>query len=309
MRIGLGIAACAIIGGLAACSQENPQDYAETEAITADSYEAGEMVSTSDADMAQNRSEAAIASASESSSVPQLDTPGTMPKIAYSYDYGFSLPGDDIVQLQQRHADMCAARGASACRIIGMTGASADNEGNGRLELAVRSEIARGFGYELAQVATSAGGEQVSTAITGEDLSKQMVDTQARLEARTALRDRLLEVLRTKSGSVEELVEAERGVAQVNEEIDQAQAWIGEMRGRVSFSRLTLAYESSTPMGGSFARPIGDALGNIGGIAGTVIAWLMMLGAIVLPIGAVVYAGVWINRWAERRNAAPTEAG
>ncbi|MFM6829184.1 MAG: DUF4349 domain-containing protein, partial [Novosphingobium sp.] len=45
----------------------------------------------------------------------------------------------------------------------------------------------------LMQV-TSAGGKEVASSISGEDLSKAIVDTEARLRARTLLRDRLMEV-------------------------------------------------------------------------------------------------------------------
>ena len=299
MRLGLKMGVCALALAAAACSEADNSSYTEAageaEMAQADMASEAAVESTADA--------ATASSTTEAGSVPEFEMPATMPKIAYAYQYGFSLPGDDIVDLQQRHADMCEAKGPAVCRILGMTGASADNEGQGRLELAVRSEVARGFGSELAQATENAGGEQVSTGITGEDLSKQMVDTEARLEARKALRDRLMADLKNRRGSVGDMVQAEREVAKVTEEIEAAEAWVAEMQGRVSFSRMTLDYESSTPMGGSFSRPIGDALGNVGGILGTVIAWLLMLGAVVAPVAALVWGAMRINRWSERRDA------
>lgn len=299
MRLGLKMGVCALALAAAACSEAENSSYTET-AAEAEVAQA-DMAAETTAEAAADASTVDIPAAD--SSVPELEMPATMPKIAYTYQYGFSLPGDDIVHLQQRHADMCEAKGPAICRILGMTGASAENEGQGRLELAVRSQVARGFGSELVQATQNAGGEQIATGITGEDLSKQMVDTEARLDARKALRDRLMDDLKKRRGSVQEVVQAEREVAKVTEEIEAAEAWIAEMQGRVSFSGMTLDYESSTPMGGSFARPVGDALGNIGGILGTVVAWLLMLGAAVLPVGAVVYGAARINRWAARREA------
>jgi hypothetical protein len=97
-----------------------------------------------------------------------------------------------------------------------------------------------------------------------------------------------MEVLRTRTGKVEELVEAERQVAAVNEEIDAARSWLAEQQGRVAFSRMTLSYETATP-GGSFLQPVEGALGSLGAIVGNVLAVLILLGSLALPVLAAVF--------------------
>jgi hypothetical protein len=231
--------------------------------------------------------------------------PVSLPKMAYVFAYGFRLPGKDIAALEQTHADMCEAMGPYGCQIVSLsTTGKEDEEITGKLELAVVSDKARAFGGKLAESAKSAGGEQLSATIEGEDLSKQMVDTDARLKTRIALRDRLLEVLKTRKGTVAELVEAERGVAQVNEEIDQARSWLQEMKGRVSFSRVVVNYESTSPAVGSFLAPVRGALGSLGSILGGLVAILIMLAA----IGGPLALAFWLFRRARRRWA-PVEAG
>lgn len=210
---------------------------------------------------------------------------GRPPQIAYVYDYGFRLAGDKIAPLQQRHADLCEAKGPYVCRIISMAQAGDEGEyGSGTLELAVVSAKARAFGKELTKAAEDSDGEQINAAISGEDLAKQIVDTEARLRARKLLRDRLMEVLATRRGTVTELVEAERGVAQVNEEIDQATSWLSEMQGRVAFSRVSIAYTSGAPSAGGFLEPIRDAAGNVGSILGSIIAMLILVLAVGVPL-------------------------
>ncbi|MFC4256394.1 DUF4349 domain-containing protein [Altererythrobacter xixiisoli] len=229
--------------------------------------------------------------------------PLSIPKIAYVFNYSFRLADDALAPLQQKHADLCEAQGPLNCRIISLT--QSGNEGSyasGRLELAVASDKARMFGDTLTGAAINAGGEQTSATIEGEDLSKQMVDTEARLQSRIVLRDRLMEVLKTRRGEVSELVEAERGVAQVSEEIDQARSWLQEMRGRVSYSRVSIEYESTSPAASSFFEPIRMATGSLGSILGSVIAVLMVLGAILGPL----LAGAWgIRRLSRRFSAKP----
>tara|TARA_A100001391_G_scaffold115324_1_gene77975 strand:+ start:898 stop:1860 length:963 start_codon:yes stop_codon:yes gene_type:complete len=219
------------------------------------------------------------------------------PQVAYRYAYGFRLPSDAIRPLQERHADMCEAKGPEVCRIISMD--QAENEGDyayGSLTLAVRASDARSFGKDLANASGKVDGELVSSSIEGEDLSKRIVDTEARLRARTVLRDRLMDVLRNRRGTVSELVAAERGVAQVNEEIDQAQSWLAEMRGRVAYSNMAVTYESGKPATGGFAEPIRNAWNSLGGIFGTMISVLIVLFAVLIPLALLVWLGIKIWR-------------
>lgn len=234
-------------------------------------------------------------SASEAIQAPGA-IPVGRPQVAYSFAYGFRLPSDAIRSLQDRHADMCEAKGPDVCRIISMD--QAENEGDyayGSLTLAVRARDARSFGKELATASGRVDGELVSSSIEGEDLSKNIVDTEARLRARTVLRDRLMEVLRNRKGTVSELVAAERGVAQVNEEIDQATSWLAEMRGRVAYSNMTISYESGKPATGGFAEPIRSAWNSLGGIFGTMISLLIVILAVLVPLGLLGWLGhrIW----------------
>lgn len=220
------------------------------------------------------------------------DIPVAAPQMAYVYDYEFRLPGAEIVGLQQRHADRCEARGPYSCQILAMTHSGREGEDVvGHLELAVVSDEARSFAGELAGTLASVGGEQFAANISGEDLSKRIIDTEARLRSRIALRDRLMEVLRTNDGDIEDLVAAERSVARINEEIDQARSWMEEMRGRVAYSRLNLDYVSATPPASNFLDPVRNALDSIGSIVGNVLAIMILLVAGLGPIGVAIFGG------------------
>jgi len=224
--------------------------------------------------------------------VGPANIPVSLPRIAYVYEYGFRLAADSIPEVQRQHADLCEKQGPQICRILDMRQSGAEGDyASGSLSLAVAAPRARSFGGELAKLASEAGGKEVSSAISGEDLSKQIVDTEARLRARTVLRDRLMEVLASRKGTVAELVEAERGVAQVNEEIDQARSWLAEMQGRVDFSRVNISYASGSPSGGGFMAPIRDAVGSIGAILGMLIATIIVLLTVLIPLGLFGWGG------------------
>ena len=238
------------------------------------------------------------------------EIPVGLPQVAYVYTYGFRLAGESIPKLQQRHADLCESKGPLVCRIVSLD--QTTEEGSftgGTLQLAVASTEARSFGKQLATLAEGEDGTQIKAAISGEDLSKRIVDTEARLRARAMLRDRLMDVLATRRGTVTELVEAERGVAQVNEEIDQARSWLTEMKGRVAFSRLDIAYESAVPAfepapGGGFMEPVRGAVDRIGTILGSILGVLITLATIFGPFVLIGYGAMrWWRRFGSPKPA------
>lgn len=291
----LGSAALA----LTACGQEQTAEEASADIAVAEapaaeygfaeadtSADATQRVTTVDID------ESAETGSGDSASL-EPDSAVAAPQIAYRYALGFRLPATAIKPLQERHADMCEARGANVCRIISMRQADSDGDyAYGNLQIAVAADVAREFSKELEASSGSVDATLISSSIEGEDLSKAIVDTEARLRARTLLRDRLMEVLRTRRGTVAELVEAERGVAQVNQEIDQARSWLNEMRGRVAFSQMAIAYESGQRTSGGFAEPIRGAWNSLGSIFGSMIAFLILALATLGPV-AVLAFGAW----------------
>lgn len=224
--------------------------------------------------------------------------PAAMPQLAYDYGMDFELEPGSIGKLMRRHANICEQQGAASCRIVGMelTGRAQDDDVRGTLTLAVAANHARAVTALLEDEAADAGAELASSTIGSDGVSKQVVDTEARIRAREQLRDRLLEVLRTRKGSVQELVEAERSVAAVNEEIDQARSWLAETKGRVAFSKLEIDYAPPSGAASEFTAPIEGAMGSLGGILGGLVAALIVLLAIALPVGGAIAGLVWLRR-------------
>lgn len=286
----LSLAGAAVLAlALAGCSEAPDQDVAES----------------TEAAIAVSADQVAPPARSTSSSLPELTAlEVTIPKLAYVYDYAFRTEGEALGKLQRRHADLCEQQGPTSCRILGMTKSGEDAEAmTGELQLAVASSHARAFGALIEKEAEAADAQQIAAGISTEEVSKAIVDTEAQLRARTELRDRLMQILRTRAGSVEELVEAERNVAQVNQEIDQARSWLREMQGRVAFSRVNIRYESGAPVANDLLAPVKAALGSLGSILGFVLAALIVLGAVLVPLGALA----WLARWSKRKlSAVPT---
>ena len=197
-------------------------------------------------------------------------------QIAYSYGFGFRIDGEKIAPLQAAHVAMCEAMGPN-CRVLRMSAASMDSwDGYGELQLQIASDKVRAFGDGIASPAEELGGELVSSVRDGEDLSEQIIDSEERLASRLLLRDKLTAILAGNRGSVDELVKAEKAVAEVNEEIDATRTKLEKFRNRIRFSDVKIEYEpyfGQSQVG--FGLPVMQALRSIGSTLGGATAALI----------------------------------
>jgi hypothetical protein len=245
------------------------------------------------------------------------DDDATLPQIAYVYTIGYSVAAASVGAVQRRHIASCDSLGPARCRIVAMRRDSSDDGASqASLSLLVDARIARGFQDRLDAVTAGAGGSVSSRGVEAEDLSKEMVDTAAKLRGKEALAQRLLALLQTHSGKVGELVEAEKAYAQTEEELDAARSWLAEMRGRVTMSRIDINYSGAVPGTRSAWTPLREALSDAGRVLGSSMAKLitLVLGALpwLLFVGLLIWAarrrGWRIRlRWPARRTAGPAK--
>jgi hypothetical protein len=253
--------------------------------------------------------EAAAAAANETpakSATPANDAAAT-PMLAYSYDYGLVAPPDQIRGLQARHEQACVAAGPAVCQVTGSNIASQGKDDvHATLTLrAVPAWLAR-FRDGLGKDAEGVGGRLAHATTASEDLSRQMVDTEAAVRAKTALRDRLQKVLETRQGTVADLVSVEKTLADVQGELDATQLELAVMRQRVATSDLSIDYRSASGFasGGVWA-PLGSAahdfLRNLVAAAALIVdlvAWLA-------PWAVVIGGAIWLARRQVWRRPAP----
>ena len=232
----------------------------------------------------------------------------SLPQIAYEFRLGYRLPPAQVAAAQVAHLKLCDAMGPAKCRLIGQARNSGEDQvASGELVLDVESSAARAFADRMDAAITSVSGEVGSRSITAEDLSKSIVDTEARLRSKQLLADRLLLLLRTRTGKVGELVEAERAAADVQEEIDAARSGLAAMRGRVAMSRITATYQSNGMAGNGALAPARDALASASRTLAQSLAVLISLVAAALPWVLVIAVGLLLARQIRRyARRAPT---
>lgn len=239
--------------------------------------------------------------------------------LAYAYGVGIEVPSERLRAVMERHIQACQSAGPRLCQLIG-SNVSGDPQSYMEGYVSWRGEPGwlRAFMGGLEAQIDDAGGRIVSQNTNTEDLTRQIVDTEARLRAQTALRDRLQELLRSRPGRLADLLEVERELARVQGEIDAVQSNLAVMRTRVAMSELTLNYRSAPrPVGSDTLEPLRRALANFLGIVVAGFAAIITIIAGLIPIAAVVVPLAWLAlRWRRarggvffRRKPPPTPEG
>ena len=310
---------------LAGCSEQDASsggDVQQVQGITVAEPEGGKefgLKQDLSSDPAGEATSAKDAASGRSDATPAPYLP--QQRIAYAYRIGYELDADQIGTAQAAHMALCDKLGAARCRIKSMQrGSDAGSFSSASLKLAVDSRVARSFQADLDKAVDAAGGALSSRGIEAEDLSKQMVDAGARIKAKQALADRLMGVIQSRSGSVADLVAAERAFAEAQEELEAAKGWMAEMETRVALSDVDISYSSVGPVGSGALRPVGMALREGGSILGeslgmlirfivAILPWLLALTGIVWLWRKRGWRAPWPKRWRRLRADAEDQAG
>lgn len=229
--------------------------------------------------------------------------PVAAPSIAYAYRFGLEIPADAAPQLMTRHEQACVRAGPAQCQVLGSNSSRYGRDAlSARLEMRATPAYVARFRAGLDGEAKGAGGRIVEQAVESEDLTRQLIDTQARLTAMTTLRDRLQQLLATRSGALEQLLQVERELARVQGELDATRSTLEVMRARVQMSRLDVTYQAAGRLApDNAARPVVDALNS------AAFAFMSSLGTVILFVAAalppllLIVPLVWlIWRWRRR---------
>lgn len=224
--------------------------------------------------------------------------------IAYAYRYALALPSGQVAPLRSRHEAACVEAGPRVCQLLGSESqAYGDDQASATLRLRATPTWLSTFRAGLEGQADAAGGRIASTQTDAEDLTRSLTDTEARLRALETLRDRLQQLLATRSGPLEQLLQTERELARVQGELDATRSALAVLRDRVSMSQLTISYQSETRFASnSVFSPVADAMGNSLRVFMATLGGLIYLIAGLLPLLLVLGPLGWLAlRWHRKR--------
>ncbi|HEX2080285.1 MAG TPA: DUF4349 domain-containing protein, partial [Longimicrobium sp.] len=194
--------------------------------------------------------------------------------------------------------------------IVGNTSITSGSEETRQATVELRIPSAS-FDRAVSGLAPIGRVEQVN--VSAEDVGEEYTDVSARVANARRLEARLLDLLENRSGRLEEVLNLEREIARVREEIERYEGRLRYLRTRASVSVLTVTlHEPQTVLGRPGDRPIRDAFRNAWRNFVELIAGLIAASGILIPLGLLAYAlwrGIrWIRRRDRERDAAYRES-
>jgi len=208
--------------------------------------------------------------------------------LAYAFGLRLELPGDRLVGVMDRHVAACRDAGLRVCQLV-----SSRRDGDptdtmrGTVSLRAEPHWLQQFMQTVQGDARNASGRVTAQWTTTEDLTREIVDTEATLKAKRALRDRLQQLLATRPGKLSDLLEVESELSRVQGEIDSTASNLAATRTRVMMSALTIEYGTTAHAVASTAfDPLRDALGAF------VVALVESSAALITAVGALLPWGL-----------------
>jgi hypothetical protein len=150
-------------------------------------------------------------------------------------------------------------------------------------------------------------GRVESVNVSAQDVGEEYVDVTARIANARRLEERLIELLATRTGKLQDVLNVERELARVRQEIERYEGRLRYLKSRSALSTLTVSLHEPLPITGNpsagdvVAEAFRRAWRNLLAVVSGGIASLGILVPLVLAGGTVV---ALIRRW---RRPAPAQ--
>ncbi len=157
--------------------------------------------------------------------------------------------------------------------------------------------------------AISQFGTVINTQIQSEDVTTQIVDTEARLK-NLRQQEAMTQKIMNRSGSIKDVLAVSKELALVREQIERLDAQVKQLRGQVAFSTITLNLQAaiagqSSPED-SMSLQVQDTWNRSTRAASSLVRGTFLLGVGLIPFTPfllVLGGGAYLVRWRMRRRA------
>jgi hypothetical protein len=157
--------------------------------------------------------------------------------------------------------------------------------------------------YEQAVGSLSTIGKVETVNSTAQDVGEEFVDVTARVSNSRRLEERLITLLSTRTGKLDEVLRVERELARVREEIERYEGRLRYLGTRVATSTLTITVHEPAPILGNTPgeNPIAAALRRAWRNFVALVAGLIASLGVVIPL-ALLGLAAWMGygRWKRR---------
>jgi len=174
----------------------------------------------------------------------------------------------------------------------------------GTITLRVSSDKFDAVVAELSKI-----GKVMNQNITGNDVTEEYMDSEARMKTQQELESRLLKLLQEKTASLTSVVEVEQKLAAVRENIERTQGRMKYLKDQASYSTLAISvYEPAmlqTSTGGGFFYELGQSvkkgLSGFTAVLSGIITFVIAFTPILLVMALIGYI---VRRFLKKRRLA-----
>lgn len=233
---------------------------------------------------------------------PPSQQSGPVRHIAVTRSLALRMPGSEVAAIQQKHLAECAKL---ACTVIETR---FDQLNDGRTSARVSVRITPDRYPDFAAVITAPPVEVISQSERAEDRTTAVLDIDKRLGVKTALRDRLIVMLKDQNARTPaDLLAIEKELAQVQGDIESSAAQRDYLRTITDTVRIDISYDGrSVVVAGYDFSPIKRAAaGAVQTLIASAASVITFLAAAVpwLPVILLVIWGIrrMFRRWRAQR--------
>lgn len=230
---------------------------------------------------------------------PQSANPLNETYLAYRYGYSFQLPTENLTPIMRAHRERCVSAGPELCQLLSSNSSGHDDFKNGSLHLRAEPSWLEDYRAYLGESIESEKGKIINSSVSAEDLTRSILDTQARLKHQNLLRERLEGHLSTRNAELKDLLSLERELARVQGQIESADAMLKTYKTRISMSELHLSYTSrAKAVSTSAIEPITQALSRfVRTISESIAAVIYFIAAILPWFIFIILPLIFLLRW------------
>lgn len=263
--------------------------------------EADEAAATDAAAPTEAASDAVTGSVPNAASVTGAD-PSLAPGVAFTYDFAFRLPDDQVSLAQDRHVEACARLGRNRCRVANIHYTRKDDGPiDASLNFLVDPALARSFARDAVDLVAGLDGELTNSQVGGVDVGTG-IEASQRLSANLGGDlDRIERRLAQPGLSAAERAELQQQAGSLRGDMRGEEVGRHEGEARLATTPVNFTYVGNTGIAGyDSSRPFSSALRASGDSLSAAGAFVLMLAGIALPwalmLGGLIFGWRWIRR-------------
>lgn len=220
------------------------------------------------------------------------DVKPTERKLIWTADLKFQVKDVDLST--ERIQDLCTKNNGA---VTAMELTSNPTNVSNMITIRVNNE----YFHELV---SALKGESIFTDranVNSNDVTEEYVDIESRLKTKREVRERYVQILRTNTGTISEVIEAEEAIRKITEEIEAKEGRLRYLKDQVAYSTIDVqVYQKvdyiaqPTVYEKPYSEEMGDAFSSGWGEIKAIFIGLVTIWPILLLIFAVSF---WKRRW------------